>query len=227
MKKHNLSWWILFLSLIYIVLVIKLATITEIDNDWFFGIYSILVSTYIMSRFLLAHFYNPVIEFDPSYQPTVTFITPAKNEAGNIAKTLRALLASDYPKELFEVITVNDGSTDDTLSEMLMVKAEAEEQGIAMKVIDWPMKLLVEKELRSDVATTTTQLFNIESDPNELKPKTDEALEAKLTRALEAWESRYPADGIRYEVEAKRGAGHHWIPPAKSLTECSDVPCSP
>lgn len=138
LKNHKLTWWILFLSLIYIVLIVKLATITAIDNSWFFGIYSVLVSAYILSRFLLAHFYNPVIEFDPSYQPSVTFITPAKNEGDNIAQTLRALLAIDYPKELFEVFTVNDGSTDDTLSEMLKVKAEAKEQGIAMTVINWP-----------------------------------------------------------------------------------------
>ena len=137
-KNHNLTWWILILTLIYVVLVIKLATIREIDNNWFFGIYSILVSTYILSRFLLAHFYNPVVESDAGYQPSVTFVTPAKNEEDNIAQTLRALLKSDYPKELLEIITINDGSTDNTLSEMLKVKAEAEEQGIAMTVIDWP-----------------------------------------------------------------------------------------
>ena len=138
LKNHKLTWWLLFLSLIYIVLVVKLATISEINNSWFFGIYSVLVSSYILSRFLLAHFYNPVIEDDPSYRPSVTFITPAKNEGDNIAQTLRALLASDYPKELLEVITVNDGSTDNTLAEMLKVKAEAEELGIAMTVVDWP-----------------------------------------------------------------------------------------
>ena len=93
--------------------------------------------------------------------------------------------------------------------------------------IDWPMKLHVEKALASGVAETTTQLFNIENDPNELKPTTDKALEMRLTRALEAWESRYPTDGIRYEIEAKRGAGHYWVPPTKSLTECSNIPCSP
>jgi len=47
------------------------------------------------------------------FVPPVAMIVPAHNEAGTIAEATRSLLALDYPE--FEVIVVNDGSTDGTL----------------------------------------------------------------------------------------------------------------
>ncbi len=47
----------------------------------------------------------------PSHPP-VTIIVPCHNEADNIADTIEALMAQDYPE--FEVIAVNDASTDNT-----------------------------------------------------------------------------------------------------------------
>ncbi len=49
--------------------------------------------------------------------PLVSFIIPAFNEETNIAKTLRAVLAVDYPA--FEVLVVDDCSTDRTLDQVL------------------------------------------------------------------------------------------------------------
>lgn len=43
-----------------------------------------------------------------------SIIIPARNEESVIRETLHHVLAFDYPSELFEVIVVNDGSTDDT-----------------------------------------------------------------------------------------------------------------
>ncbi|MFN3286601.1 MAG: glycosyltransferase, partial [bacterium] len=39
---------------------------------------------------------------------------PARNEEPRIGGCLRALLAQDYPQEAYEVIVVDDGSTDRT-----------------------------------------------------------------------------------------------------------------
>jgi len=44
--------------------------------------------------------------------PSVSVIVPARNEAANIERCLRSLLATEYPE--FEVIVVNDRSTDAT-----------------------------------------------------------------------------------------------------------------
>lgn len=44
---------------------------------------------------------------------------------------------SDYPKEKFNIIAINDGSDDDTLSEMLAAKKEAARIGVRVVVVDW------------------------------------------------------------------------------------------
>ena len=45
----------------------------------------------------------------------ISIIVPAKNEEGNIEKTLNGLKSIEYNKELYEIIIVNDNSTDNTL----------------------------------------------------------------------------------------------------------------
>lgn len=52
----------------------------------------------------------------PADPPKVTIIVPAKDEAANIAACLETLLAQDYPD--FEVIVVDDRSTDRTAAEV-------------------------------------------------------------------------------------------------------------
>ena len=49
-----------------------------------------------------------------SYQTSVTVIIPARNEEANIAACLSSISKQDYPKDLFEVIVVDDHSTDRT-----------------------------------------------------------------------------------------------------------------
>jgi biofilm PGA synthesis N-glycosyltransferase PgaC len=44
--------------------------------------------------------------------PPVTFVVPCHNEGANAAETIGSLLAQDYPE--FEVIAIDDASTDDT-----------------------------------------------------------------------------------------------------------------
>lgn len=47
-------------------------------------------------------------------KPTVSVIIAARNESNNIGKCVSAILSQSYPPELFEVIVINDRSTDDT-----------------------------------------------------------------------------------------------------------------
>lgn len=51
---------------------------------------------------------------DNFLQKKVSVIIAARNEEGNIAGCLNSLVLQDYPKELFEVIVVNDQSEDKT-----------------------------------------------------------------------------------------------------------------
>jgi cellulose synthase/poly-beta-1,6-N-acetylglucosamine synthase-like glycosyltransferase len=53
---------------------------------------------------------------DSRFFPPVTILLPAHNEASSLPAAVRSLLAMEYPE--FEVIVVNDGSTDDTLARL-------------------------------------------------------------------------------------------------------------
>jgi peptidoglycan/xylan/chitin deacetylase (PgdA/CDA1 family) len=46
--------------------------------------------------------------------PSTVIVVPAYNEEVNIERTIRSLAVSDYPKSKFEVVVVDDGSSDHT-----------------------------------------------------------------------------------------------------------------
>ncbi len=50
------------------------------------------------------------------FAPIVSIIIPAKNEADYIRKCLESVFSIEYPRSNFEVIVVDNGSTDDTIS---------------------------------------------------------------------------------------------------------------
>jgi len=132
----DLGVWFAFFLVIYVILILKAITYDTFYNDLFFGFYSILVTTYILSRFLLAYFHKPVT-IDPTYEPTISFVVPAKNEEDNIAETIRRFAEVDYPNEKIEVILINDGSTDNTLGEMRRVADEISPKVKRVEVVDW------------------------------------------------------------------------------------------
>jgi len=49
--------------------------------------------------------------------PPVTFLVPAWNEQDVIVESVRSILRTDYPD--FEVIVIDDGSTDGSLKELI------------------------------------------------------------------------------------------------------------
>ncbi len=127
MPRGGVGYWLiplpataLFAAGVVEVGYLKLA---NIDYFWyrpFANAYSLLISFYILSRFFLSAFYRP--PRNVNYRPTVSAVIACKNEERSIARTIHCLFASDYPVQLFEVIAVNDGSTDGTLQEMQRVK---------------------------------------------------------------------------------------------------------
>jgi len=50
------------------------------------------------------------------YTPQVSIVVPARNEAGIIRTCLLSLLAQNYPENQYEIILVDDQSTDDTVA---------------------------------------------------------------------------------------------------------------
>jgi len=53
---------------------------------------------------------------DPRPEVRISIVIPAYNAEDTIGRVLRALIEQDYPKELMEVIVVDDGSNDGTYS---------------------------------------------------------------------------------------------------------------
>lgn len=136
MSVMDAGIWFFFFGTIYIILVLKAITYDSFYHNWFFGAYSLLVTTYILSRFFLAYFHKKV-KIDTSYEPTVSFVVPAKNEEDNIAETIRRFAAVDYPLHKVEVLMINDGSTDNTLREMEAVAEEIRHKIARVEVVNW------------------------------------------------------------------------------------------
>jgi hyaluronan synthase len=128
--------WFIFFFIIYAILVIKIASADSLNNHLFFGFYSLVITSYIFSRFILSYFHRSV-PFDSSYRPTVSFVVPAKNEGDNIRQTLLRFGEVDYPKDKIEIITINDGSTDNTLEEMFAAKETLSNRIDRIDVVDW------------------------------------------------------------------------------------------
>ena len=119
--------------LITAVMAYKVAFIDLLFTSTFFGVYSVCVASYILSRFVLSLFYR--VRPDAGIEPAIAIVMPGFNEQEAIADSLRALLALNYPAEKLELIAVNDGSTDGTLMEMTRV---ASESGGRVRVINFP-----------------------------------------------------------------------------------------
>src|SRR5271170_60256 len=104
------------IGLIVSVMAYKAAFVGLMFSSPFFGVYSVCVATYILSRFLFSLFYRS--RPDAGIEPPVAIVMPSFNEEGAIGASLCALLELDYPREKLELIAVNDGSTDGTLAEI-------------------------------------------------------------------------------------------------------------
>lgn len=64
--------------------------------------------------------------------PLVTVLIPARNEAGDIAQCLDAILAQDYPHDRLEIVVVDGGSTDTTAA---VVAASLTPSDVAWRVV--------------------------------------------------------------------------------------------
>lgn len=89
-----------------------LMTTTWIGVQNFVFLLALIVALRSPIYLLLAFLRREKYPFDPDFQPPVTVIIPAYNEAKVILKTMASVLASDYPN--LRVIVVDDGSSDHT-----------------------------------------------------------------------------------------------------------------
>ena len=66
----------------------------------------------------------------------ISIIVVVYNEEKLIKACLNALINQDYPKEDYEIVVVNDGSTDNTLEAIEKKQKEAKEKGTDIKIIN-------------------------------------------------------------------------------------------
>jgi hyaluronan synthase len=124
-KSVGLNWlerWIPWVALGLFVAATANVVYLKSFNFYYFwyhpivNAYSLMISMYILSRFVLASFYKP--PRDAGHFPSVTVIVVCKNEEDSIGKTIDCTYESHYPPDRLEIIAVDDGSTDATLKEM-------------------------------------------------------------------------------------------------------------
>ncbi|WP_040756089.1 glycosyltransferase [Winogradskyella psychrotolerans] len=68
--------------------------------------------------------YKPIASVSDKELPTITVIVPAYNEGKQVWATLMSLDNSNYPKEKIQIISIDDGSKDDTWDWMLDAKTK-------------------------------------------------------------------------------------------------------
>ena len=96
--------------------------VTHLRIDTPSALYTIVISSYVLSRFVLAALYRP--PRDAGIEPRCAIVVPAYNEGAAVARTIHALMALDYPTEKLEVVVVDDGSSDDTWAHMTTAAAD-------------------------------------------------------------------------------------------------------
>jgi len=121
-----------FIGVLLAILFIKNLTLLKQDTLSF--LYSIFVTTFVLSRITGSFFYNYDNKWkDNNYEPAVSFVIPVKNEENVISNTIAKCYEVDYPKDKIEVIVINDGSTDNTLKEIENAKKIYKD----LTIIDW------------------------------------------------------------------------------------------
>lgn len=128
MRLARTTWqymrWLAALGLFVTIILILLIKLENIYYFWFdvpVFLYSLVVGSYLISRFLFAAFYRPPRPRSDQL-PAVSIIFPVYNEEQYIERTLVQALEVAYPRDRLQVIAVNDGSKDSTFQTMLRVQ---------------------------------------------------------------------------------------------------------
>jgi hyaluronan synthase len=198
------------IAMLVAIVAYKALLFETLSVNWFFGIYGLVVCTYILSRFVFSIFYRP--SRDHGLRPHVAIVMPGFNEGEGIAASLRSLLALDYPAEKLEIVAVNDGSTDDTLEQMQAVAADSDGR---LRVIDLGRNRGKRAAMAAGIRATEADIVAFVDSDSVLRPDAMTALmqgfhdpkvgavcgHADVLNLHESWLTRM--QGVRYFVAFK------------------------
>lgn len=142
-------------TIVAAVIAYKTVFIEMVVGDPYFGVYSVVVCVYILSRFGFSLFYHPAPDPPEPLEPTIAIVMPAFNEEDAVAASIRSLLAADYPARKLEIVVVNDGSTDGTLREIHSVA----DGNHAVRVIDFPENRGKRAAMAAGIRSTSAEVI--------------------------------------------------------------------
>ncbi len=134
------------LVLLLLLSLVKARTLFGSKEAIWLVSYTIFVTSFELSRVLGAALYrksiNNVMDHadllisrrGEHFEPKISFVIPCKNEGQEIANTITKCFEADYPADKFEVIVINDGSTDNTGQ---VIALQKKKYGDRLKVISW------------------------------------------------------------------------------------------
>jgi hyaluronan synthase len=150
------------------VLAYKTVFIEIVVEDPWFGVYSVVVCAFIMSRFLFSLFYHPApMPSGPPLEPTIAVVMPAFNEQDAVAESITSLLTVDYPREKLEIVVIDDGSTDDTLHEVERVAAGID----SVRVISFPENRGKRAAMAAGIRATSAEIVAFVDSDSALEPE--------------------------------------------------------
>lgn len=115
-----------------------------------FAGYEVLIDYYRRAWTAIPSFIpRPGVGQPGAVRPTITVLVPARNESGNIADCIASLARQTYPKEMFQVIVIDDHSTDGTAA--------------IVEGLEYPGLMLSCIRLQNETAVTAHKKFAIET----------------------------------------------------------------
>lgn len=160
------------LIFLFLIVLLKSKTTVEFSIEPYFFSYAIFVTTFLLSRLISAMFYENSYESlikegefsrttEEEYEPRISFIIPCKNEEKDIENTIIQCYKTDYPKEKFEIIVINDGSTDKTLE----ILQDLQKIYPNLKIINWKVNRGKRKAMVEGFEKTTAEIvIQLDSD---------------------------------------------------------------
>lgn len=102
--------------------VIDIISLYAILSIWFLMILNVILSVGGFVYYMKVEKTDGRIPLEE--YPMVSILVPAHNESLVIVRTVRALLNFTYPKDRYEIIVINDNSTDDTAEKLEEIQRE-------------------------------------------------------------------------------------------------------